>query len=366
MREKKLWIISLSLLVFGFFMFFALKIPGLHGGEDTVYADGPVVKVEQEASETLQGTPAEPELDEKQVAILWKPYSTAYASCEEIARAMHWEYAWDADSFLFQEDDIQYDFVVGSLLVTRQGKIMDVMPQSPILENQALYMSVDWLEEVFGSAILRRDDRIEIQNPEKISFYDVTLYFSDELKLVFKHPELPSSKRLMGAIELPRSMGIDIPKIDASRMLNMTPIAERAPEFRYELQAHGYSDEDIAALSYGEYRILEDHWLLPEEMQAWALRDFSEYSKEEVEKWTYGELSKRRKADTEKARLNRFSEEEWRSLQERGIVEADLFLLLKEYHQPSQIVMQSDETLKAILEGYYQFHIDYWIYNEND
>ena len=328
--------------------------------EQAVRVDVPVVQVVQgEAGNEDEGQ-VEPVLSEIEVEILWKSYATAYVSCENVARMMHWDYAWDADSFMFQEEEMQLDFVVGSLHVTRQGEIVDVMPQVPILENQRLYFSVDWLEESFGSAINRFDDRIEVVDPDGASLYDVAMFFADDLILAMAHPELESSMRVMAAIELPRSMNIEISKIDSHKMMNMRPIREDIPEFTVELQDHGYSDKEIASISYGEYKVLESHWLLSEEMQELAVKYFPKTAMEDVSRWTYGELKERQMAEVDTARLDRFSEEEWASLQERGIVEADLFYLLKEFHQPATIVAQTDQALREVLKGYYEFGILYW------
>ena len=301
-----------------------------------------------------------PVLNENEAAILWKPYATAYVSCEDVARMMHWDLAWDADSFMFQEAEMQLDFVVGSLHITRQGEIVDVMPQVPILENQRLYFSVDWLEESFGTAMKRFDDRIELVDPDGASLYDVAMFFPDDLEMAMAHPELDSSVRVMAAIELPRSMNIEIPKVDPHKMMNTRPIVSYAQEFKFELQEHGYTDEEIASISYGEYEILNSHWLLSEEMQELAVKYFPETGMEDLSKWANGELKARQMAEVDTARLERFTKEEWTSLQERGIVEADLFYLLKELQQPTTIVAQSDEGLREVLEGYYEFGILYW------
>lgn len=346
--------------VIGCILLSALVLMACQAEEQVVRVDGPVVQVAQDEAGNEGESQVEPVLSENEAEILWKPYATAYMSCEDFARMMHWDYAWDADSFMFQEDEMQLDFTVGSLHVTRQGEIVDVMPQAPILENQRLYFSVDWLEASFGSAMDRFDDRIEVVDPDKASLYDVALFFPDDLKMAMEYPELDSSKRVMAAIELPRSMNIEIPKIDGHKMMNMRPIREDIPEFTVELQDHGYSDKEIASISYGEYKVLESHWLLSEEMQELAVKYFPETALEEVARWTYGELKERQMAEVDASRLNRFTEEEWVSLQERGIVEADLFYLLKEFHQPATISAQSDQALREVLEGYYEFGIMYW------
>ena len=322
--------------------------------------DDSVMQVEQVEVETEGESQVEVELSENQVAIQWKPYAAAYVSCEDFARVMHWDYAWDADSFMFQEDEMQLDFVVGSLHVTRQGEIIDVMPQVPILDNQRLYLSVDWLEESFGSAINRMDDWIELVDPEGASLYDVAMFFPDDLKMAMAHPELDSSKRLMAAIELPRSMNIEIPKIDPKKMMNTRPIVNYLPEFKIDLKDHGYTDEEIASISYGEYEILHSHWLLSEEMQSLALVYFPENTKEDVARWTCGELNERQMAEVAADWQARFTKEEWASLQERDIVEIDLIYLLKEFQQPATIVAQSDQALREVLEGYYEFGLMYW------
>jgi hypothetical protein len=352
-KGKKMMKIKYRMI--GFILFSVLVLSACQPApEESVHATDPVVRMEQETESV------EPDLTENEVVILWKPYETGLVSCEEFSRVMRWDYVWDADSFMFQEDEMQLDFVVGSLHVTRQGEIVDVMPQVPILENQRLYFSVDWLEESFGSAILRTDDRIEVVDPDGVSLYDIAMFFADDLILAMEHPEFESSTRVMAAIELPRSMNIEIPKIDPHKMMNTRLITDHVPEFKVDLQDHGYTDEEIASISYGEYKLLESHWLLSEEMQELAQSYFPEYTKEDVARWTFGALKKRQMAEVDVARLDRFTEEEWASLQERGIVEADLFYLLKEFQQPSTIVEQSDEALREVLEGYYEFGIMYW------
>lgn len=354
MCMRKQWSIAGMLLILVLVLSTCQK-----GGIQPVLDREPDLVVEGTTKEIDQKEQTLVDLNEKELAIVWKPYAAAYVTCEDFARIVDWEYDWDADSFMFQEYEIQLDFVVGSCHVTRLGKIVDMMPQCPILEDQKIYLSVDWLEESFGEAVKRKDDRMEIIDPEAVSIYQITKFFSEDLTLALEHPGLDSSIRVMEAIELPRSMEIQVPKIDPSRMMKLTPIREFAPEFQDELRAHGYSDEEIDSISISEYKILEAHWLIPAEMQAWALRDFPEYTKEEVERWTYADFSKHRNAETELARLNRFSKEELRDLQERGIVEDDLFYLLKEFHQPASIVKQSDEALREVLEGYYRFSLSY-------
>ncbi len=316
--------------------------------------------VEQTTKETDQKEQTGVDMNEKELAIIWKPYSTAYVSCADFAEAMGWEYARDADSFMFQEYEMQLDFTVGSLYITRQEEIVDVLPQVPILEDQALYLPADWLEENFGDAIERLDDRIVIVDAEAISLYDIAVYFPDDLIMALAHPELDESKRVMAAIELPRSMGIEIPRLDPKRMMNTRPVRKYVAEFADELKAHGFSDEEIDSISYGEYEVIHAHWLLSEEMQELAVKYYPEYSLEDVSRWTYDELNQRQMADVDQAKRDRFSEVEWKALQERDVKEADLAYLLKEFQQPSTIVDQPDESLKRVLKGYYEDDIAYW------
>ena len=302
----------------------------------------------------------ESSLKYNELALIWKPYSTAYVSCLDLAVAMGWGYAWDADSFMFEDHEMQIDFKVGSLYVTRYGQIVDVMPQVPILQDQALYLSADWLEENFGDAIERLDDRMVILDTESVSLYDIAKYFPDDLIFIVDHPDWDASKRVMAAIELPRSMGIEIPRIDPNKMMNMRPVRNYPPEFAYELLAHGFSEEEIDSITYGEYEIIHSHWLLSEEMQELAIKYYPEYTLEDVSRWTYGELTMRQMADVDQAKRDRFSEAEWETLQERGIKERDISYLLKEFHQASTILEQSDEDLKRVLEGYYENDLEYW------
>lgn len=85
-------------------------------------------------------------------------------------------------------------------------------------------------------------------------------------------------------------MNIDIPKLDASKIIETKSILEYGdPEdsvFVEELKQHGYSSEIIKELNYEDYNILANSWLMTKEHKEIAVKLYPELSDKDITEWT--------------------------------------------------------------------------------
>ncbi|MBQ8894708.1 MAG: hypothetical protein IJ043_09930 [Clostridia bacterium] len=158
---------------------------------------------------------------------------------------------------------------------------------------------------------------------------------------------------------LPTSMGIKIPNLDPSKVLNETPLSSygNREAFYEALRSHGYDDPDMENMPYWQYEQLESNWLLDSETAAYLLASNPELADRDISHWTYGDYNRFNDQKETEILAAWFTAEQLEELEARGIRIEDTRTLLKEFHQPETILAQSDATLKALLEDYYEIKL---------
>ncbi|MCL4423917.1 MAG: M23 family metallopeptidase [Firmicutes bacterium] len=160
---------------------------------------------------------------------------------------------------------------------------------------------------------------------------------------------------LLADILMPTSMGIQTPKINVERITNNTPISELSGAFLDSLVTHGV--KAAGSMTYSEFKAIEATWPLTAEGIRILKELYPELSNTDMSTWTYG-TSEAYCSQADKRNLaKRFSDEQLRKLNDRGIRIEDTFYLFKEFHDPETILAQSDETLKGVIEGYYKANL---------
>ena len=170
------------------------------------------------------------------------------------------------------------------------------------------------------------------------------------------------STNILKEVLQPGSMGIEIPKIDASKVLDIYDDYLREMKnrdfFYEELVKHGVSDQEMATMTHSEYEALEATWLMDADLIKVAKTLYPDLKDVNMADWTIGEYNTFVKADNVNRLADRFTQEQLAELKERGILLEDTFYLFKEYHTADNILQQTDSTLKSVLEGYYAFNLE--------
>ena len=167
---------------------------------------------------------------------------------------------------------------------------------------------------------------------------------------------------ILNQIELPRSMGIDMPNIDMDKINFTKSINEYNSNgtnyLKDDLIKHGYATEDIEKLTYQDYKILSRTWPLEKEEAEIAKHLYPELEKEDLSSWTNGDFEDYYTAADKTNLQYRFTADQIQQLAEKEITIADTFYLFKEFQDADTILSQSDEVLKKTIQAYYQFKID--------
>lgn len=166
--------------------------------------------------------------------------------------------------------------------------------------------------------------------------------------------ENPEYTRILAIVELPGSLGISIPKIDITKVHDTYPIPQQQRE---RLLSHGFSNEEISRMDFGDYQIIEKTWLLTPDMIRSIKNIYPALTYTDLSKWNYGDfLAYSIEAD---AKTYAPTTEQAEAFNARNITLDDARRLLKDFHSYETILKQKDDILKELLEGYYQFTIEY-------
>lgn len=184
---------------------------------------------------------------------------------------------------------------------------------------------------------------------------------------------------ILDKVLLPTSMGIDIPKIDPSKVTDRNDklLNEYAcfQDFYDALAEHGIPEEVSAKMTMSQYLQIESTWELDEEILETALKLYPELENQDINSWTIGDYQAYVKTENINDLRKRFSESQLLELEERDILIEDTFYLFKEYHTPETILRKTNAEIKSVLEDYYTFNFDYvlgagsmeqWISARND
>lgn len=182
-------------------------------------------------------------------------------------------------------------------------------------------------------------------------------YTREEIKTaLLQYERAGTVSKITNTVLLPASMGITVPNLDPAKVLNETPLKEYGSkeEFYAELRAHGYDDPDIENMPYWQYEQLSDNWLLDQQTVARLYAYYPELKARNLATWTNKDYRLFNKQNNKEILAGWFTTEQLAELETRGIQIEDTRPLLKTFYQPETILAQSDETLKAILEDWYQ------------
>ena len=182
-------------------------------------------------------------------------------------------------------------------------------------------------------------------------------YTREEIKTALLQYERSGEKNaVVMDILLPSSMGIKIPNLNPAKVLNETPLKEygNRADFYAALRAHGYDDPDMENMPYWQHEQLESNWLLDPSIAASLAVSNPELADRDLSNWTYGDYTRFNEQKEADHLAALFTPEQLTELEQRGIRIEDTRPLLKTFYQTDTILEQSDETLRSILEDWYE------------
>lgn len=162
----------------------------------------------------------------------------------------------------------------------------------------------------------------------------------------------PVNDAILNDVLMPVSMGVTVPHIDASKVIQTVDVYTLDPSFAEALAAHSIYK---TSMTYSEYEALENTWLLPAEVIASAKAVYPELERVDMTLWTYGDYKEFCIHTDEANFLTNITSEQLQELDSRNILVSDLSYLLKEYHTIDLILEQSDQDLMNIIEKAYTY-----------
>lgn len=279
-------------------------------------------------------------------------------SAEELAQILNIGFSKEQNSISFKKDNILLKITINNGYVYRDRYLLDVLEASPVQKNGMVYIPVEFLTDTLGVP-LRSDTQNQIYIADSdFSLYNHIKFLPQEVIAAINDTGYPNRTEILKAVELPRSMNIQTPKVNVEKIIVTTPLEAYAYDFKGDLKSHGFTEKEIDQFTYEDYRVLESNWKLPQEMIKLTKRAYPELKHEDLSNWTYGDKEAYSLLKDNIALKKSFTLAQLEYLQKNGILFDDVFYLLKELYSPESIVNQPPEQIKKTIEGYYRSSIN--------
>ena len=182
------------------------------------------------------------------------------------------------------------------------------------------------------------------------------LYTAEEVKTaLLAYEQTGHVGALLKDITLPASKGVQTPKLDASRILDPTPLSQFGNKEMYykELRAHGITPQDAENMTYSDYQKLRSGWKV-DPLAAKALKDrYPQLAEADVSQWTYGTYDYYLQEQQAEDNKRLFAPQELEAMERLGLTTEDACYLLKS-HGSTAFLILPQEQLTAQLEARYQ------------
>jgi len=261
----------------------------------------------------------------------------------------------DDGGFVIKQDDIKLEFNFSNNYVYKDKFIMYVMEKPAVDKRGVAYLPISFFSDYLKVNIQKGNELSEFGN---VSLYKIVKFLPKEIIGAINDKSYPNRDKILETVEIPRSMGIQIPNINMYKVITTTPLNEFSNVLKTELSQHGLSEKEIEKMSFNDYKTIERSWKLTKEMIESAKKIYPELANTDLSTWTFGDYedyyTKKNKENFE----HEFTKEQITQLNQRGILLEDVPWLLKDFYKIDTILAQPDEVLKKDIEGYYQFNID--------
>lgn len=284
-----------------------------------------------------------------------KVNDVAMAPVGKLSEMLGLKYTYTNDEVTIKQDGITLIIKPNLPYVYKDGYIMYVMQGVPIKENDQMNISLDFFTDYLEADLyVDNKNRVQLLNQE-LSLYNVVKFLPKEVLGALYDNCYPYRDKILKAVELPRSMNIETPKLNNEKIVHTVSLDELSSVFKNELRQHGYSDEDIAGFSFNDYNVLHKTWKLDAEMISLTKSQFAELNNEDLTSWTYGDFQDYQSTHRGSADI---TEQQKVQLNDRRILIEDVPYLLKDFYSIDAILSQPDQVLKKKIEENYQVSID--------
>ena len=258
------------------------------------------------------------------------------------------------DSILLRESGLTVELRLGDPYLRRDGLLMNSMTAAPMAQDGLVWVSPEVLSRLFtgGKGVTP-------------SLYRAVYFYEEEVLAAIADPETEHNHLVLEQVSLPTSMGIELVRVDRSRIFQDTPVADLSPLFASDLEYWGFADP--GSLCYTEYTVAESAQTLQtllDKLYAedpdlapynpfdssydpalWTLGEYNRCKQESRDPWLAAGLDRSDPADAERIRF----------LEERDILPGDLFALQKVFF--NEYMAHSDAELREAIEARYQLEL---------
>ena len=259
------------------------------------------------------------------------------------------------DCLLLRESGLTVELRLGDPYLRRDGLLMNSMTAAPMAQGGLVWVSPEVLSRLFtgGKAVTP-------------SLYRAVYFYEEEVLAAIADPETEHNRLVLEQVSLPTSMGIELVRVDRSRIFQDTPVADLSPLFASDLEYWGFADP--GSLCYTEYTVAESAQTLQTLLDKLYAEDpdLAPYSPFESSYdpalWTLGEYNRCTQGKVRDPwlaagldRSNPADAERIRFLEERDILPDDLSTLKKAFY--NEYMSHTDEELREAIEARYQLEL---------
>jgi|GEM_PF-1767349 len=265
-------------------------------------------------------------------------------------------------NIIFRQDGISLNINFTKPYIYKDDYIMGILEKPAVDIGGRAFVPASFFTD-FLKVLLNTDDVNELSVKNKSSFhlYNIVKFLPKDVFGAITDKKYPYREKILKAVELPRSMGINIPNINMEKVFDIDPLNTFKNEYQTnlkKLKRHGFAEKEVSKITLGEYEVIQNSWKLSKELIA-SLKTYTELKYKDLSNWTYGDYENFYKHFDELTFERGYTLEQKKQLSKRGILLEDVHYLLKDFYKIDTILNQSDKVLKESLIGYYQFKIDY-------
>lgn len=248
------------------------------------------------------------------------------------------------DRIVLTEDGLTIDLPLDSVFIYRDGHIIGSLTLSPYVEGHTVYVPAE-----FYDAFLCKDAA------SAPSLFNGALFYKQEILSALRDRETAFHKKLLAAVEIPRSMNIETPHIDPNRIFTETKLSDYPQQLAEDLRGQGY--ENPQSFAYTEYMIISGTQSLAQAGLASTISVYPELKDVDPEVMTVDQFNVWQSAYHAQQYQAGLTKESKAFMEEKNISLDDLQYLDRYFY--GSFMEQTDETLQEVLTEYYETLIDF-------
>ena len=251
----------------------------------------------------------------------------------------------------FEQDDkvVKLDF--NSQYVFQYKYRVDYLKSNCLIKDNETFIPLLFITDYLKIEGEMDNNKFILSNSNDSNLYNVIKFLPEEIWAAYNDTDYPDSDKILAQVDKPRSMDIDVPNIDISRLIWTCPVNDKQKEIL--LYNYKYDKpEEIRYLTQQDYSTIENARLLEQGIIDNLKLNNPDLINDDLINWTYGELNEyyeKNDNDSEK-----YSSVQKQQFEQRGIKLDDISVLYKYYNETDTILNQPGENLRDILRSNYQ------------